>query len=71
MRVYNGTTNWNSKVANQFLHHDVAIVPLSHQEEIPGPIMWGDMLNWYLIGHNWSLRKNAVSWLREKTDLGE
>ena len=61
MREDNGTRNWNSRVANPFLHHNVDIGPLSHQEKIPGLIMWGT----YLIGHNWTLRKNAISWLRE------
>ena len=65
MRVYNGARNWNSRAANQFLHHDVTIGPLSHQEKSPSPIMWGDILNWHLIDHNRSLRENAVSWLRE------
>ena len=67
MCIYNGTRNWNSRAANQFLHYDVAIGPLSHHEKSPGPIMWGDILNWHLIGHNWSLHKNAknVSWLKE------
>ena len=41
MRVYSGTRNWNSKAANLFLHHDVAIGALSHQEKSPSPIMWG------------------------------
>ena len=45
MSVSNGTRNWNSRAVNTFLHHDVAIGPLSHQEKSPGPIMWGDMLN--------------------------
>ena len=58
MREDNGTRNWNSRAANPFLHHDIAIGPLSHQEKIPSLIMWGDILNW-------TLRKNAISWLRE------
>ena len=45
MRVYNGTRNWNSRAVNTFLHHDVAIGPLSHQKKSPTQL-WGDMLNW-------------------------
>ena len=47
MRVYNGTRNWNSRAVNTFLHHDVAIGPLSHQKKVPTQL-WGggDMLNW-------------------------
>ena len=51
MSVSNGTRNWNSRAVNTFLHHDVAIGPLSHQKKSPDPIMWGDMLNWFIIGH--------------------
>ena len=40
MRVCNGTKNWNSTAVNTFLHHDVAIGPLSHQKS-PDPIMGG------------------------------
>ena len=42
-------------------HHDVAIGPLSHQKKVPAQLCGGTCL----IGHNWSLRKNVVSWLRE------
>ena len=61
MSVSNGTRNWNSRAVNTFLHHDVAIGPLSHQKK-SRPNYGGGAC---LIGHNWSLRKNAVSWLRE------
>ena len=31
---------------NTFLHHDVAIGPLSHQKKVPTQLWGGDMLNW-------------------------
>ena len=61
MRVCNGTRNWNSRAVNTFLHHDVAIGPLSHQKKSQPNYGGGTCL----IVYNWSLRKNAVSWLRE------
>ena len=45
MRVCNGTRNWNSRAVNTFLHHDVAIGPLSHQKKSQPNYGGGDMLN--------------------------